>query len=71
MAEPNTRMRLIVEVLPLVAENAHGPHQAAALAAFKGRKFALPVHSGLFFRDVWGLVEERYKRNYLDPTQAA
>jgi len=70
MADLHTRMRLIVEVLPLAAENAHGPHQAAALAAFKGRKFALPVHSGLTFGEVWALIEVRYKRNYLDHTQA-
>jgi hypothetical protein len=71
MAAPNARMRLTVEVLPLLAENAHGPHQAAAIAAFKGRKFALPVQSDHSFGQVWRQIEERYKRNYLDPMQAA
>lgn len=64
-------MRLTVEVLPLVAENAYGPHQAAALAAFKGRKFALPVELQHTFEKVWRQIEERYKRNYLSPMQAA
>ncbi|KAF2683449.1 hypothetical protein K458DRAFT_419049 [Lentithecium fluviatile CBS 122367] len=71
MAASNNRMRLIVEVLPLLVENAHGPHQAAAMAAFKGRKFALPVQTDHTFEQVWRQIEERYKRNYLSPAQAA
>jgi hypothetical protein len=64
-------MRLTVEVLPLAAENSHGPYRDVALAAFKGRKFALPVQLEDTFEEVWKQIEERYKRNYLNPTQAA
>lgn len=71
MATPATRMRLTIEVLPLAPENSHGPYQAAALAAFKGRKFALPVQLEDTFEDVWKQVEGRYKRNYLTPQQAS
>lgn len=71
MAAPNARMRLTIEVLPLAAENAYGPYQAAALEAFKGRKFALPVQTEHTLDQVWRQIEERYKRNYLTPLQAA
>ncbi|KAF2794953.1 hypothetical protein K505DRAFT_374268 [Melanomma pulvis-pyrius CBS 109.77] len=71
MAPPSARMRLTVEILPLQAENSHGPYQAAAVAAFKGRKFALPVQLEDTFEQVWNQLEERYKRNYLTPPQAA
>lgn len=71
MAVPSARMRLTVEVLPLVAENAHGPYRDQALAAFKGRKFALPVLSKDTFEKVWSQIEQRYKTNYLTQQQAA
>jgi hypothetical protein len=71
MAAAPARMRLTVEVLPLAAENAHGPYRAHALAAFKSRKFALPVRLSDSFEHVWAQIEERYKRNYLDVQQAA
>jgi hypothetical protein len=71
MAASSVRMRLTVEILPLEAENSHGPYQAAALAAFKGRKFALPVQLEDTFEKVWSQIDERYKRNYLTPPQAA
>ncbi|CAO2649175.1 Nn.00g101240.m01.CDS01 [Neocucurbitaria sp. VM-36] len=71
MAAPGARMRLTVEVLPLEAENAHGPYRAQAIAAFKGRKFALPVQLEDTFERVWSLIEQRYKTNYLDAQQAA
>lgn len=64
-------MRLTVEVLPLTADNAHGPYQAQAVAAFKGRKFALPVQLEDTFEQVWAQVEQRYKKNYLNAQQAA
>ncbi|PVI01319.1 hypothetical protein DM02DRAFT_727957 [Periconia macrospinosa] len=70
MAAPNGRMRLTVEVLPLTSENAHGPNRAAALAEFKGRKFALPVQLDHTFEQVWQQIEERYKKNYLSQLQA-
>lgn len=71
MAASGTRMRLTVEVLPLVAENAHGPYRDQALAIFKGRKFALPVLAEDTFEQVWAQIEQRYKTNYLDAHQAA
>ncbi|KAF1949352.1 hypothetical protein CC80DRAFT_598951 [Byssothecium circinans] len=72
MATPATRMRLTVEVLSLVAENARGPHQAAALQAFtKSRKFALPVELEHTIEQVWQQIEDRYKRNYLSQLEAS
>lgn len=71
MAVPSARMRLTVEVLPLVGENAHGPYRDQALAALKSRKFALPVLSEDTFEKVWSQIEQRYKTNYLTPQQAA
>jgi hypothetical protein len=72
MAAPTTRMRLTVEVLPLVPENARGPRRSDALAAFtKSRKFALPVELEHTIEHVWRQIEERYKRNYLDDVEAA
>jgi hypothetical protein len=71
MPAPSVRMRLTVEVLPLAEEDAHGPHRATALAALKLRKFALPVQPEDTFELVWSRIEQRYKRNYLDATQAA
>jgi hypothetical protein len=71
MPAPNVRMRLTVEVLPLAEEDAHGPHRATALAALKQRKFALPVQPDDTFELVWSRIEQRYKTNYLTPTQAA
>lgn len=70
MAVPSGRMRLTVEVLALSSENAHGPNRAAALAEFKGRKFALPVQVDHTFEQVWQQIEERYKKNYLSHLQA-
>jgi hypothetical protein len=71
MAPPSARMRLTVEVLPLAAENAHGPYSSHALAVFKGRKFALPVGMEDTFEAVWSQIEHRYKTSYLDAQQAA
>ncbi|KAF2034551.1 hypothetical protein EK21DRAFT_56186 [Setomelanomma holmii] len=71
MAASGTRMRLTVEVLPLTEENAHGPYRDEAIAVFKGRKFALPVHSENTLEQVWTQIEQRYKTNYLDALQAA
>ncbi|KAL5114761.1 hypothetical protein ACEQ8H_007323 [Pleosporales sp. CAS-2024a] len=71
MAPPRARTRLTVEVLPLAADNAHGAHRAHALAAFKGRRFALPVCSDDTFETVWAHIEHRYKTSYLSPQQAA
>jgi hypothetical protein len=65
------RVRLTVEVLPLAAENAHGPLRACAIEAFKGRRFAMPVRWEDTFEDVWGQIEQRYKKNYLDAQQMA
>jgi hypothetical protein len=64
-------MRLTVKVLPLTADNAQGPHQAEALAAFQQRVFALPVDAADTFEQVWRKVEDRYKNNYLAPQHAA
>lgn len=64
-------MRLTVEVLPLADENAHGPYREQAIAAFKGRKFALPVQSEDNLERVWTQIEQRYKTNYLSAQQAA
>ncbi|KAJ4300977.1 hypothetical protein N0V90_003066 [Kalmusia sp. IMI 367209] len=64
-------MRLTVNVLALTAENAQGPYQAEALAAFKQRNFAIPVRPDDTFEQVWHKIEERYTKNYLEPQQAA
>jgi hypothetical protein len=64
-------MRLTVDVLPLAEENSYGPYRDVALETFKGRKFALPVNINDTFEQVWKQIEERYKRNYLTPAQAA
>lgn len=66
-------MRLIVQVLPL----SEGP--ANSLAAYsripitprKPNRFTLPVRPEQTFEQIWTFVEERYKRNYLTPAQAA
>ncbi|KAF2876505.1 hypothetical protein BDV95DRAFT_602484 [Massariosphaeria phaeospora] len=71
MASPTDRMRLTVDVLPLTVENARGPNQAAALAAFKPTKFALPVQLEQTLEQVWVQVEKRYTRNYLTPLEAS
>jgi hypothetical protein len=71
MEAPGGRMRLTVDVLPLAEENSYGPYRDVALAAFKGRRFALPVQLEDTFEQVWSQIEERYKRNYLTPAQAA
>lgn len=71
MAVPSKRMRLTVEVLPLTAENAHGPYRDEAIAAFKARKFALPVQWEDTLERVWAQIEQRYKTNYLNTQQAA
>ncbi|KAF1998012.1 hypothetical protein P154DRAFT_564982 [Amniculicola lignicola CBS 123094] len=70
MAAAPARMRLTVEVLPLRPENWRGPGRAPSYM-FKGRKFALPVPLEHTFEGVWSQVEERYKRNYLTPDEAA
>ncbi|KAF2280744.1 uncharacterized protein EI97DRAFT_463199 [Westerdykella ornata] len=67
----SAQMRLTVEVLPLAEENSYGPYRDVALAAFKGRKFALPVQIDDTIERVWSKIEERYKKNYLTPIQAA
>lgn len=71
MEESNKRMRLIIEVLPLPTEESDEAHRAAAMAAFKGQKFALPVLSEQTIGEVWHLIEERYKRNYLEYAEAS
>lgn len=65
MEEQSRRLRLIIEVLPLPAAETDAAH------GFKGRKFALPVFAEQTIGDVWRLIEERYKRNYLQYTEAA
>jgi hypothetical protein len=64
-------MRLIVQVLPLLPENSRGAFRPPHLAAFKPRKFALPVEPDHTFEQVWKSIEDRYKRNYLTPAQAS
>lgn len=65
------RMRLTVVVEALAEENAHGEYRDMALAAFKERKFAMPVQLDDTFETVWADIEQRYKTNYLNPQQAA
>ena len=69
MAGP--RMRLTVLVEALAEENAYGEYREIALAAFKERKFAMPVQLDDTFETVWRDIEQRYKTNYLAPHQAA
>lgn len=64
-------MRITVNVLALTAENALGPYQAEALAAFKERNFAIPVDPDDTFEAVWRKIEDRYVKNYLEPAQAS
>jgi hypothetical protein len=66
-------MRLTVDVQPLAEENSHGPYRAAALqhAAFKGRKFALPVQLEDTLEEVWARIEARYTQNYLTAAEAS
>jgi hypothetical protein len=64
-------MRLTVVVEALAEENAHGDYRDVALAAFKERKFAMPMQLDVTFEAVWADIEQRYKTNYLDPQQAA
>jgi hypothetical protein len=71
MEAPSKRMRLTVVVEALAEENAHGDYRDVALAAFKERKFAMPVQLDVTFEAVWADIEQRYKTNYLDPQQAA
>lgn len=71
MAVPGTRMRLTVVVEALAEENAHGDYRLEALAAFKERRFAMPVQLDDTFETVWSDIEQRYKTNYLSPQQAA
>ena len=71
MAAAKGGMRLSVDVLPLAEENSHGPYRDVALTTFKGRQFALPVQLDDTIEHVWAQIDERYKRNYLTPEQAA
>ncbi|KAF3047761.1 hypothetical protein E8E12_011624 [Didymella heteroderae] len=71
MEAPSKRMRLTVVVEALAEENAHGDYRDIALAAFKERRFAMPVQLDVTFEAVWADIEQRYKTNYLDPQQAA
>src|SRR5690242_541938 len=71
MAAPGARMRLTVVVEALAEENAVGQYRDMALAAFKERKFAMPVQLEDTFETVWSDIEHRYKTNYLSPQQAA
>lgn len=71
MAAPGARIRLTIEVLPLTADNVHGARRAQTLAAFKSRKFALPVQSEDTLETVWKQIEYRYKTNYLNTEQRA
>ena len=64
-------MRLTVLVEALAEENAYGEYREIALAAFKERKFAMPVQLDDTFETVWRDIEQRYKTNYLAPHQAA
>jgi hypothetical protein len=64
-------MRLTVLVEALAEENAHGEFRDVALAAFKERRFAMPVQLDDTFETVWRDIEQRYKTNYLAPHQAA
>ncbi|KAF2015974.1 hypothetical protein BU24DRAFT_492153 [Aaosphaeria arxii CBS 175.79] len=71
-ASAASRMRLTIDVLPLTEENSHAPreYRELAVAALKGRRFALPVQSEQTLEEVWAQIEERYKRNYLQPHEA-
>lgn len=71
MAATGARMRLTVVVEALAEENAHGEYRDMALAAFKERKFAMPVQLDNTFETVWNDIETRYKTNYLSAQQAA
>lgn len=64
-------MRVTVLVEALAEENAHGEYRDMALAAFKERKFAMPVQLDDTFETVWSDIEQRYKTNYLSPQQAS
>jgi hypothetical protein len=71
MAAPDPKIKLIIHVLPLTAENAHGEYRDVALESFEARKFALSFQWQDTFEQVWHQIEERHKRNYLTPAQAS
>lgn len=66
-------MRLIVQVLPLSKgpANSLAAYSSIPITPRKPNKFTLPVRPEQTFEQIWTLVEERYKRNYLTPAQAA
>lgn len=66
-------MRLIVQVLPLSKgpANSLAAYSSIPITPRKPNKFTLPVRPEQTFEQIWRLVEERYKRNYLTPAQAA
>ncbi|OCK76571.1 hypothetical protein K432DRAFT_396330 [Lepidopterella palustris CBS 459.81] len=65
-------MRLIVQVLsPSDTTPSSLDTSSHVSAVFQNPvRFALPVEPDQTFGQIWTLVEERYKRNYLTPTQA-
>jgi hypothetical protein len=69
MAEPK-RITLHVWALPLLAEDVLDPRRAEALAAFdrlnKLQKFRLPTHAEAPIREIWPLIEKRYRDNYIE-----
>ncbi|KAF2109106.1 hypothetical protein BDV96DRAFT_251507 [Lophiotrema nucula] len=72
LTQPPFSMRLYVEVLPLeLEERVARSLPAVHMEALKGRSFAMPVQLDDTFEQVWSQVEERFKRNYLTPAQAA
>ena len=58
MAGPSTRIRLTVLVEALAEENALGEYRDVALAAFKERRFAMPVQLDDTFEMVWREIEQ-------------
>lgn len=63
-------MRLLVKVLPLAQGPANSLYSDVVLAQ-KPVLFSLPVKPEWTFGRLWPLIEERYKKNYLSPAQAA
>jgi len=66
-------MRLLVEVEPADGGPSSSLSGAYANIKLKGKPalFSLPVQPHYTFAQVWTMIEERYKRNYLSPSQTA
>ncbi|TKA69225.1 hypothetical protein B0A49_06513 [Cryomyces minteri] len=65
-------MRLLVKIMPLPQGPANSlvtPQGSVKTAARDPITLSIAVRTEQTFREVWDIVEQRYKTNYLDPSQ--